>query len=50
MVLNFLSPDHIIHCGIKCLATDIFADVEKKLYKLSKNDNQKSRPQEFPKL
>ena len=34
MVLNFLSPDHIIHCGIKCLATDIFADVEKKLYKL----------------
>ena len=34
MVLNFLSPDHFIHYGIKCLATDIFADVEKKLYKL----------------
>ena len=37
MVINFISSDSSIHCGIKCLSTDVFAEVEEKLYK--KYDN-----------
>ena len=32
MVVNFLSGDGIIRCGISCLAEDTFADIEEKLY------------------
>jgi len=33
MVINFLSTDQKIRCGISCLADDTFAEVEEKLYK-----------------
>ena len=33
MVINFLSTDQNIWCGISCLADDTFAEVEEKLYK-----------------
>ena len=34
IVVNFLSSDQIINnCGIKCLRTETFAEVEEKLYK-----------------
>jgi len=33
MVVNFVSNDNNIQEGIKCLKSDIFADVEEKLYK-----------------
>ena len=33
MVINFISGDFSVNCGIKCLPTDIFAEVEEKLYK-----------------
>jgi len=33
MVINFLSTDQNIRCGISCLANDTFAEVEEKLYK-----------------
>ena len=33
MVINFLSIDQNIRCGISCLADDTFAEVEEKLYK-----------------
>ena len=32
MVINFLSVDSSVNCGIKCLPTDIFAEVEEQLY------------------
>ena len=32
MIINFVSMDSTIQCGIKCLPTDIFAEVEEKLY------------------
>ena len=32
MVVNFISLDQNINCGIKCLKTDTFAEVEEKLY------------------
>ena len=32
MVVNFISMDQKIDCGIKCLETDTFAEVEEKLY------------------
>ena len=32
MVINFISTDSTVYCGIKCLPTDIFAEVEEKLY------------------
>ena len=32
MVVNFVSMDQKIDCGIKCLETDTFAEVEEKLY------------------
>ena len=32
MVINFISSDQKINCGIKCMKTDIFAEVEEKLY------------------
>ena len=32
MVINFLSTDQLIRCGIPCLLDDTFADVEEKLY------------------
>ena len=32
MVVNFISSDQRINCGIKCLETDTFAEVEEKLY------------------
>ena len=37
MVVNFISMDSTVHCGIKCLPSDIFAEVEEKLYQ--KYDN-----------
>ena len=37
MVVNFMSQDSTINEGMKCLSTDIFAEVEEKLYK--KYDN-----------
>ena len=37
IVINFMSMDGSVHYGIKCLANDIFAEVEEKLYK--KYDN-----------
>ena len=32
IVINFLSTDQFIRCGIPCLADDTFAEVEEKLY------------------
>ena len=32
MVINFISMDSTVQCRIKCLPTDIFAEVEEKLY------------------
>ena len=32
MVINFLSTDQLIRCGIPCLSSDTFAEVEEKLY------------------
>ena len=32
IVINFLSTDQNIRCGISCLADDTFAEVEEKLY------------------
>ena len=37
IVINFISMDSTVHFGVKCLPTDIFAEVEEKLYK--KYDN-----------
>ena len=37
MVINFVSMDSSVQCGIKCLPTDTFAEVEEKLYQ--KYDN-----------
>ncbi len=37
MVVNFISQDSSGNEGMKCLSTDIFAEVEEKLYK--KYDN-----------
>jgi len=34
MVINFVSQDSTVNRGIKCLSTDIFAEVEEKLYKI----------------
>ena len=34
MVINFVSQDSTVNRGIKCLPTDIFAEVEEKLYKI----------------
>jgi len=33
MVINFISTDSSVHCGIKCLPTYTFAKVEEELYK-----------------
>jgi len=33
MVINFISPDSSVNEGIKCLSSDVFAEVEEKLYK-----------------
>ena len=33
MVINFISGDFSVNCGIKCLPADIFAEVEEKLYR-----------------
>ena len=33
IVINFVSIDSSVQCGIKCLPTDTFAEVEEKLYK-----------------
>ena len=32
IVVNFMTADLRINCGIKCLLTDTFAEVEEKLY------------------
>ena len=32
IVINFISSDQKINCGIKCLSTDTFAEVEEQLY------------------
>ena len=37
MVINFISLDYNIDCGIKCLPTDTFAEVEEKLYQEYEN-------------
>ena len=37
MVVNFISTDYSVNCGIACLPTDTFADVEAKLYKIYDN-------------
>ena len=37
MVITFISQDSSVNEGMKCLSTDIFAEVEEKLYK--KYDN-----------
>ena len=37
MVVNFVSLDLSVHHGIKCLPTDVFAEVEEKLYKIYDN-------------
>ena len=34
MVINFISTDGIINEGIACIKTDLFAEVEEKLYKI----------------
>ena len=34
MVINFLSTDQFIRCGIPCLPDDTFAEVEEKLYRI----------------
>ena len=33
-VVQFISTDHSIICGINCLLSDTFAEVEEKLYKI----------------
>ena len=33
-IIQFISMDHSVICPIKCLSTDIFAEVEVKLYKI----------------
>ena len=33
MVINFISTDSSVHCGIKCLPTYTFAKIEEELYK-----------------
>jgi len=37
LVINFVSDDGMINQGIKCLKTEIFAEVEEKLYKIYDN-------------
>ena len=37
IVVNFMTQDSSVYEGIKCLAKDVFAEVEEKLYK--KYDN-----------
>ena len=34
MVINFVSSDGIINEGIACIKTELFAQVEEKLYKI----------------
>ena len=33
-VVQFISDDHSLICGINCLLSDTFAEVEEKLYKI----------------
>ena len=33
LVINFISTDQVIHCGISCTSEEIFAEVEERLYK-----------------
>ena len=40
IVINFSSFDKNINCGIKCLKTDTFAEVEEKLYQKYKKDRE----------
>ena len=37
IVVNFISSDQYINCGIKCLETDTFAEVEEQLYQQYEN-------------
>ena len=37
IVVNFISGDSTIHCGIKCFLSDTFASIEEKLYKRYEN-------------
>ena len=37
MVINFISTDNSVHCGIKCLPTYTFAKVEEELYPFDDN-------------
>ena len=34
MVVNFISTDYSVNCGIKCLLDETSAEVEEKLYKM----------------
>ena len=34
IVIHFISSDQRINCGVKCLKTDTFAEVEEQLYKI----------------
>ena len=37
IVITFISVDSTVHYGMKCLPTDVFAEVEEKLYKKFEN-------------
>ena len=45
MVINFISTDSSVHCGIKCLPTYTFARIEEELYKFY--DNLRNTDNEF---
>ena len=45
MVINFISTDSSVNCGIKCLPTDLFVTVEAELYK--KYDNLRNTNNNF---
>ena len=33
LVINFISTDQVMHCGISCTSEETFAEVEERLYK-----------------
>ena len=43
MVINFISTDLIIRCGIKCLKTDKFYEVEQRLYRIYEDFRNKNK-------
>ena len=53
IVINFITTDGSLHEGIKCLSTDIFAEVEERLYKKNvelRNSNNMFKVNEKPVL